>query len=150
MSYSSSIKLPFSHRLAIILVLINFVFNVSFPQMAEAKTAVEANHLPLAGDREPRRVAKIVLTAYSSTPGQTDNTPFITANGLTVYDGLVAANWLPLGTRVRIPELFGDKIFTVNDRMHPRFGAGRVDLWLDAPIDEVKEFGVKRVAMEVY
>src|SRR3989338_1243839 len=55
-------------------------------------------------------------TAYSSTPDQTDDTPFITANGTYVKDGIIAANFyvdgyrVPFGTLVRIPEIYGEKV----------------------------------------
>lgn len=157
MHLRSNFKLNFLHRLAIILALVSVFTDTSFPQVAQAQTIGQASpgktivsQLPIAGDREAGRVFAVVLTAYSSTPEQTDSTPFNTSNGLRVYDGLIAVNWLSYGTRVKFPELFGDKIFTVNDRMHPRFGRGRADLWLDAPLEQVKEFGVKRVKMEIY
>ena len=155
MRYSKIIKFTFPYKLALILALISIIFDTSFPQLAQAQGADWSGaeiigQLPLAQEREATRPMKVILTAYSSTPGQTDSTPFITANGKQVYDGLIAANWLPFGTRVKFPELLGDKIFTVNDRMHQRFGRGRVDLWLDAPLDKVKAFGVKKVIMEIY
>src|SRR5258708_6536739 len=56
---------------------------------------------------------KVRVTAYSSTPDQTDDTPFITASGYHVHDGVIAANFLPFGTKLTIPSVFGDKIFTV-------------------------------------
>jgi 3D (Asp-Asp-Asp) domain-containing protein len=69
------------------------------------------------------------ITAYSSDVDQTDNTPFITANGTYVHDGIVATNLLPFGTQVQIPALFGDKIFTVEDRMNHRMTDG-MDIWM--------------------
>ncbi|MEK9183351.1 MAG: hypothetical protein AAB849_02480 [Patescibacteria group bacterium] len=156
MRYSKLIKFTFPYKLAIILALVSIVFDSSFPRLAQAQGAdlgnfsAVAGQLSLANDRLAVKTVKAVLTAYSSTPNQTDSTPFVTANGKRVYDGLVAANWLPFGTRVKFPELFGDKIFTVNDRMNQRFGHGRVDLWLDLPLNEVKAFGVKKVTMKVY
>jgi 3D (Asp-Asp-Asp) domain-containing protein len=98
----------------------------------------------------PDKVVRAVITAYSSTPDQTDDSPFIAASGKRVYDGMIAANWLPFGTKIKIPRLYGDKIFTVDDRMNARYGYGRLDIWLDAPRAEVKKFGVKRVEVEVY
>jgi len=59
----------------------------------------------------------VVVTAYSSTYDQTDSTPFITASGSYVSDGTVACNFLRFGDRVRFPEVYGDKIFIVEDRM---------------------------------
>ncbi|OGL72338.1 hypothetical protein A3F28_01480 [Candidatus Uhrbacteria bacterium RIFCSPHIGHO2_12_FULL_57_11] len=94
------------------------------------------------------RTLKVTVTAYSSTPDQTDSTPFITANGQHVRDGIIAANFLPFGTRVRFPELYGDKVFTVEDRMHPRFSK-RADIWMETR-QEAVHFGLKRgVTLEV-
>ncbi len=69
------------------------------------------------------------LTAYSSSPDETDYNPFFTANGTPVHDGVVASNFLPFGTKIMIPALFGDKIFTVEDRMAKRF-AHTIDIWM--------------------
>lgn len=99
---------------------------------------------------KPDKVVKAVITAYSSTPDQTDDSPFIAASGKRVYDGMIAANWLPFGTQIKIPALYGDKIFTVHDRMNKRYGYGRMDIWMDAPKKEVRQFGVKRVEVKVY
>lgn len=102
------------------------------------------------GDKRPNKLVPTVLTAYSSTPDQTDDSPFIAASGKRVYDGMVAANWLPMGTKIKIPSLYGEKIFTVDDRMNARYGYGRMDIWMDAPRAQVKKFGVKRATVEVY
>ncbi|PIT88551.1 MAG: hypothetical protein COU29_02105 [Candidatus Magasanikbacteria bacterium CG10_big_fil_rev_8_21_14_0_10_36_32] len=98
----------------------------------------------------PDKVVEVVMTAYTSTPDQTDDSPFIAASGKYVYDGMLAANWLPFGTKIKIPELYGDKIFTVDDRMNSRYGYGRMDIWLDTTKIEAKKFGVKRLTVEVY
>jgi 3D (Asp-Asp-Asp) domain-containing protein len=91
----------------------------------------------------------VTATAYSSTLGQTNGSPFVTASGEQVYDGLIAANWLPFGTKIKIPEIFGDKIFIVNDRMSSRYGYGFIDIWMNAPPNKVKEFGVKKVKIKI-
>ena len=91
---------------------------------------------------------KITVTAYSSTPDQTDDSPFITASGTWVYDGIIASNFLPFGTKVRFPELFRDKIFTVDDKMHNRFTDTRVDIWFPDR-ESAKEFGIKETIMEI-
>ena len=91
---------------------------------------------------------RVVVTAYSSTANQTDATPFTTANGTQVADGIIAANFLPFHARVRFPQIYGDKVFVVEDRMHPRF-SGRVDIWMTSRA-AAKKFGVKRnVLIEV-
>ena len=69
------------------------------------------------------------VTAYTSLADETDDTPFITADGSYVHDGIVATNLLPFGTKVMIPSLFGDKIFTVDDRMSKRL-INNIDVWM--------------------
>ncbi|MFA5127705.1 MAG: hypothetical protein WC457_01725 [Patescibacteria group bacterium] len=101
-------------------------------------------------EEKPDKVVNVVMTAYTSTPDQTDDTPDIAASGKHVYDGMLAANWLPMGTKVKIPELYGDKIFTIDDRMNKRYGYGRMDIWLDTTKAEARKFGVKRLTVEIY
>jgi 3D (Asp-Asp-Asp) domain-containing protein len=94
-----------------------------------------------------KKVFIVTATAYSSTPDQTDDTPFITASNTIVRDGVVAANFLPIGTEIRIPELFGNKIFVVEDRMHKRYWY-RIDIWF--PEKEMAlQFGIKKVLIEI-
>jgi len=69
------------------------------------------------------------VTAYTSLPDETDSTPFITASGDLVHDGIVATNLLPFGTEVTIPSLFGNKIFVVEDRMNKRM-VNSLDIWM--------------------
>lgn len=102
------------------------------------------------GDAKPHKVLKAVITAYSSTPDQTDEDPFTAASGKRVYDGMIAANGLPFGTKIKIPSLYGEKIFTVDDRMNARYGYGRMDIWMNGTRQQVNNFGVKRVTVEIY
>lgn len=94
------------------------------------------------------RKIRVVLTAYSSTIAQTDSTPFITANGTYVHDGVVANNGLPFGTEIRIPELYGNKVFSVEDRMHWRVGDYQFDIWFPT-YEQAKNFGVRYAYVEV-
>ncbi len=89
----------------------------------------------------------VTVTAYSSTPDQTDDSPFITANGTYVRDGIVACNFLPFGTQIRFPDAFGDKVFTVTDRMNKRHN-DKIDIWMTSR-DAAIKFGVKKLAVEV-
>lgn len=95
-----------------------------------------------------KETISITATAYSSTPDNTDSTPFITSNGKPVYDGLIAANWLPYNTKIRIPDIFGEKIFTVNDRMNARYKTGRFDVWMKSR-DDARKFGARRVRVQI-
>lgn len=87
-------------------------------------------------------------SAYSSTPDQTDSSPFITASGTTVHDGTIATNCLPIGTKIRIPEYFGDKIFTVEDRMSSRWGCGKIDIWMPSR-EAAMAWGIPKVQIEI-
>ena len=71
------------------------------------------------------------VTAFSSSIDETDDTPFYTANGTHVRDGIVATNLLPFGTRIQIPDLFGEKTFTVEDRMAKHF-KNTIDIWMSS------------------
>jgi len=108
--------------------------------------------LPVSADAKPRRLYTIPMTAYTSEVGQTDSTPCITASGLDVCErnteDIVAANFLPLGTRVRIPELYGDRVFYVEDRMNKRYQY-KMDFWMKEKQD-AKQFGVQYATVEVF
>lgn len=118
----------------------------------------EPQAFPQVEDRKPTRVIAAVMTAYSSEAAQTDASPCIPAdwkyNLCEHYEqygeqNTIAANFLPLGTKVRFPDLYGDKVFTVRDRMNARYGVGRGDIWMPTKT-EAKQFGVKRVTMEIF
>jgi 3D (Asp-Asp-Asp) domain-containing protein len=88
----------------------------------------------------------VSLTAYTSEAAQTDDDPCTTANGYNLCshgtEDSVAANFLPFGTKIMIPDLFGDRIFVVRDRMHKRF-SNRVDVWMTNKTEALK-FGVRQ------
>ncbi len=94
-----------------------------------------------------RRSVAVIITGYSSTVDQTDDTPYITAWNTQTRLGVVAANWLPFGTNIRIPELFGDRVFIVEDRMHRR-NSHKLDIWFQSR-EEALRFGVKRARVEI-
>ncbi len=101
-----------------------------------------------SSDYEVVKKVKMTITAYTSTPDQTDDSPFITASNKQVADGIIANNMLPFGTKVRIPELYGDKVFVVEDRMHSRKGLYHADIWME-DLQDAKNFGAKTAYIEV-
>lgn len=92
-----------------------------------------------------------VMTAYNSEAAQTDASPCITANGFNVckhgVEDTIAANFLKMGTKVKIPELYGDRIFVVRDRMNAKH-PNRVDIWMKDRASAIK-FGVKTAKIQV-
>jgi 3D (Asp-Asp-Asp) domain-containing protein len=91
------------------------------------------------------------MTAYNSEAAQCDSSPCITANGFNLcehgIEDSVAANFLKFGTKIRIPELFGDKVFIVRDRMNSRY-QNRVDIWMKEKQDALN-FGIKYAKIEI-
>jgi len=91
---------------------------------------------------------KVIVTAYSSSKSETDNDPFITASGERVRNGIVANNLLPFGSKIRLPEIFGDKVFEVQDRMHYKKGYYHIDVWFPSRKSALA-FGSRIATMEV-
>ncbi|MBI5254740.1 3D domain-containing protein [Candidatus Falkowbacteria bacterium] len=160
-------KLNSSAKTIISLILAVFCINMLMPQIAVAQTIAaepvevlfksgtsnDLITLAYLAQQEVKIVKKmkVVTTAYSSEPAQTDDTPCITANGYDVCaaneENVVAANFLQFGTKVRIPSLYGSKIFYVYDRMNPRYNS-RIDLWKKDKQTAIT-FGVKFVEIEI-
>ena len=130
-------------KIKVISIVLGIVllFIAAFPDISYGLIGV--GNEPEPEKLEPRVLSSEVwLTAYSSSPDETDDTPFVTASGERVRDGIVAANFLPLGSAIQIPEIFGDRIFVVKDRMHSR-KTDFVDVWMSSK-QEAKEFGIHR------
>ncbi len=112
--------------------------------------AVAQNHshvTPKTNRPAKARTYVVEASGYSSTHDQTDDTPFITASGTYVRDGVIAANFLPIGTVVKIPDLFGNKMFIVEDRMNKRYWMN-IDVWF-ASREAAIQFGRKHVKIEI-
>lgn len=105
----------------------------------------------LLGVRQVARIqppvgTKLVVqaSAYASSPYQTDSTPCITAAGTRVRPGVVATNFLPLGT---ILEINGLK-FIVEDRMNSRYAGYYMDLWFPSTSSALT-FGRKNLEITI-
>jgi len=107
--------------------------------------------LPPAKDLNVAYSGYFVVTAYTSEVAQTDSSPCITATGFNVckhnIEDTVATNYLPFGTRIKIPELFGDRVFIVRDRMNPRYYR-KFDIWMKDKQKAI-DFGVRVAKIQV-
>lgn len=133
------------------LILVAAIAGTSFPALAAEASPIitpSATQLTPAEHRSPTATYTIPVTAYNSLPNQTDDTPYTTAMQTPTRHGVLAANFLPLGTRVKIPELYGDEIFVVEDRMNPRYDK-KMDIWMD-DLSDARQFGLRYVTIEVY
>jgi len=110
--------------------------------------------LPETNSKEPRYTVNITVTAYNSLPWQTDDTPCIAASGMDVCErnaeDIIATNFahLPFGTKIKLPDLYGDRVFRVEDRMNKRYYQ-RADIWMKEYAD-AKAFGKRWTKMEVF
>ena len=165
----------YSQTLIPVFVLTITAIQMVFPQMALAIEDVSINNdpdyrtitkvitdpdwnysirLPESDNRAPRYTVNITVTAYNSLPWQTDDTPCIAASGMNVCErdteDIIATNFahLPFGTRVRLPDLYGDRVFTVEDRMNKRYYQ-RADIWMKEYSD-AKSFGKRWTRMEIF
>lgn len=86
----------------------------------------------------------VQASAYASSPYQTDSTPCITATGTRVREGVVASNFLPMGTILEI----GQEKFIVEDRMASRYNGYIVDIWFPST-SRALEFGRKKLNIKV-
>lgn len=126
----------------------------SIEETPENKLAIiEGNSLlPTFNHSEPKpqviKRLKVIITGYSSSTFETDGDPYITASGTRVREGIVANNLLPIGTKIKIPELYGDKIFVVEDRMHWKKGPYHIDIWFPS-YWQAKSFGAKTSYIEI-
>lgn len=119
---------------------------LDFPSI-EGNAILAISPLPQVETEVVGRI-NVLTTAYSSTIWETDDTPFLTASGNYVKDGIVANNLLPFGTKIRIPEVYGDKIFVVEDRMHWSKSPYYVDIWFPSN-QEAKNYGAKTTYIEI-
>ncbi|MDD5144657.1 MAG: 3D domain-containing protein [Candidatus Pacebacteria bacterium] len=157
----------YAYFMASVMMAILPVLNINFLQINQGAIMEKASQslqpgslayvnenavLPLSDPSAPEpkvaRKINVIITAYSSSIWETDDSPLITAANTYVRDGIIAINSLPFGTKVRIPEIYGNKIFTVEDRMHIRKGKYHVDVWFPS-YKEAKEFGAQRTYIEI-
>jgi len=107
------------------------------------------------GVRQPPKVPvgtilTMNLTAYSSSPYQTDANPCQTAAGTTVRSGIAATNLLPLGTVVQVTDVnsqLNNSRYIIEDRTNPRVAA--LDVWMPSTQDALNYGRESQVAVTV-
>lgn len=131
----------------------DYNFHNNQPEKAYFNTIKEVQKREIQALLSQGRVINMTVTAYNSEISQCDNNPCITANGFNVckhgIEDVIATNILPFGTKVMFPELYGDKVFTVQDRMNPKY-TYRADIWMVNHADAIKfgaHYNVKMVVL---
>ncbi|HDQ23088.1 MAG TPA: hypothetical protein ENN28_03930 [Candidatus Uhrbacteria bacterium] len=158
----SKISLKLIKHSLLVLVIFALIWQFGLPRLTSLASIlkdeamipdVQAEEIsPLAELGEPSRVITVPVTAYNSLPEQTDDTPCITANGFNLCENnqqnVIAANFLPFGTKVRFPDYDPNTIYTVQDRMNARYYY-KADIWMKTRPEAI-QFGIQNLKMEIY
>lgn len=143
----SSNKIPQISSILLGVIVGIFLLGITMPKTINADLG--NNYCPFPNiTKVAVKTIKVLITAYSSSIEETDDTPFVTASNKYVKDGIIANNLLPFGTKVRIPALYGDKVFIVEDRMNKRKPNHQFDIWFPSKQLAVN-FGVKTAELEI-
>jgi 3D (Asp-Asp-Asp) domain-containing protein len=118
------------------------VIDIPHEPKTVGQVAVDEN--PIATPDDQVEELKGVWTAYNSEAGQTDADPLTMASGKKVYDGAIANNCLPFGTKVKV----NGKVKVVEDRMNSRYGCEYFDIFMQS-YDEAIKFGKKELTYEI-
>ena len=153
-------KLTFTAVLLLILVTQNSVANANTYMTAASKAVdhIVEFHKNTNGTEtkvpvEAKKKILVMATAYSATPWQTDDSPCITATGhnlcedtekniIAVSRDLLRTGALRYHQQIMLPDMFGDRIFYIEDTMNARF-TNRIDVFHYSTKD-AREFGFKR------
>ena len=144
----------FCYKISVLFIVLIIFSSFTLPQHSLAYAFPEWKPLPTIENKEPVEIVELHVTAYNSLPWQTNSEPCITASGMNVCDrdmeDVIATNYsyLPFGSKIKIPELFGDREFLVEDRMNKRY-TQTLDIWMKNYFD-AKKFGRQKIIAEIY
>jgi 3D (Asp-Asp-Asp) domain-containing protein len=131
------------------LIFLSYITNITIsptsatdePLYFPEEILIKDNYYEVLKSQNNNKEIFVCVTGYSSSYDETDENPWITASGEFVKDGIVAANFLSFGTKIKIPSIFGDKVFIVKDRMHHRYNNKNfIDIWFPTK-EEAFNFG---------
>jgi 3D (Asp-Asp-Asp) domain-containing protein len=102
---------------------------ISMPVSSFTNAALPPRTLLPKQKPKPVVVKTMTVTITAYTVG--DGSGYYAADGKRVYFGMLACPYsLKFGTKVRIPKLYGSKVFACHDRSATR--EGLVDVWVDS------------------
>jgi len=88
-----------------------------------------------------------IVSYFTASVNETDDEPCITADGTNICnieENIIAANWLPFNTKVKID----GKIYRVADRMNQRYQKPYVDILVKTKF-EARRLGRQKKMLEV-
>jgi 3D (Asp-Asp-Asp) domain-containing protein len=114
-------------------------------------SVIGSDSFPQAKDKQPKKYV-VSASAYTSEVAQTDASPCITANGFNVCkhneEDVIATNMFPFGTKIIIPSIDPNRVFTVEDRMNARY-QNHIDIWMKDKTDAI-QFGRRTLEIQIY
>ncbi|HLC49008.1 MAG TPA: hypothetical protein VJI96_01320 [Candidatus Andersenbacteria bacterium] len=119
---------------------------VLLPSLSFGQSLLRYIGVKAIGRIKPPIGTKFIVSssAYPPNPKHTDSTPCITASGTRVREGVVATNFLPLGTIISI----NNKPYIVEDRMARRFNGYYIDIWFPST-SKALEFGRRKLEITI-
>ena len=120
----------------------NYQINLSF----EKAFVIQGNSLlPFKGNYTEEGTMRALVTAYTPSPEETDNTPDIMASGNKVYEGAIACpSSIPFGTLIEID----GELYVCEDRTHPRY-EGTFDILMFSKVEAIN-FGRQKKEVKIY
>lgn len=111
---------------------------------AHAETSIVAVRAP---GEKPGKTITAVITAYTSSVDETDDTPFETASGARTSAGVLACPpGYAFGTQIKI----GEATYTCRDRMNRRYWeVEHFDVWVHTKA-EAREWGSTKREITIY
>ncbi len=126
----------------------NFLIVQSAPSHHKPQTLATKAEEEKATQRRWVRLSAYAPTDPNAIEGMCfSGDPTITASGSISRKGVVAANFLSFGTKIKIPSVFGERVFTVEDRMSSRY-TNTVDILVSSK-QEAINFGNKMAYIEI-
>ena len=128
------------------IIILTLVWRETNDKEADSSFPVRQDALYLVAVKSPpsRELMLVWVTGYSSTVDQTDSSPFITASGIRVRDGIVANNCLSFGATV----IINNKEYEIQDRKNKRYGCEWYDIWFPTR-HEAKHWGLQYLEIKI-
>ena len=103
--------------------------------------------VPEIPDGEEPEVIQAIVTAYNATVAQCDSTPFVTASGERVREGIVACPiWLSFGSLIEID----GEVYECQDRMaFVHQNSNRFDIFMWS-VDEARTWGKQLKSVKIF
>ena len=122
---------------------------IEFTAEAGASKGIVPASAPTGQAEEVKELEQVeelkgVFSAYTASPEETDADPFTMASGKKVYEGAIANNCLPFGTKIEVNGV----VKIVEDRMNKRYDCSHFDIFV-ASKDEAYEIGRKALTYKV-